>query len=105
MTREHSGPSYFTIWVYLVILVVLGVSMAIMPFNKELAVGLIFTIAFVKAVLVVRHYMHLKQVPRVLYAIAGIPVILAIAMVLSLIPDIARRMHDGPPPAADTAHH
>ena len=86
-----SGPRPFTIWVYLVILVALGVGVAFMDISKTLAVSLIFGAALVKAVLVVRHYMHLKHVPVMLYLIAGIPVVLAIAMVLTLIPDIVYR--------------
>jgi caa(3)-type oxidase subunit IV len=84
----HSGPGYVTIWVWLVVLLGAGFLVFEVDMSKTVAVTIIFGIAIVKAYLVVRHYMHLKNVPPALYAIAGIPVLLAIGMVLSLIPDI-----------------
>ncbi len=84
----HSGPGYVTIWVWLVTLLAAGMAVFFVDISKTTAILLIFGIALVKAFLVVRHYMHLKHVPPALYAIAGIPVILAIAMVLALMPDI-----------------
>ena len=89
---EHADvprPGYVTIWVWLVLLLVVGMVVFGVNIPKTTAVLLIFTIAAVKATLVARHYMHLKHQPFMLYLIAGIPVILAIAMVLTLLPDIA----------------
>jgi len=89
---EHADvprPSYVMIWLWLVLLLVVGLVVFGVPIPKTTAVLLIFGIAAVKAALVVRHYMHMKHQPVMLYVIAGIPVILAIAMILSLLPDIA----------------
>lgn len=89
---EHESNSrYFRIWIYLMFLIGLGLSVALFPFSKPAAVTVIFAIAFVKAVLVVRNFMHLKDVPLMLYVIAGLPVLLAITMAAILIPDIGFR--------------
>jgi hypothetical protein len=45
----------------------------------------------VKAILVLRNYMHLHNAPPFLYVIVTVPVLLAIAMVVTLMPDIAFR--------------
>jgi caa(3)-type oxidase subunit IV len=85
----HTGPGYVSIWVWLIVLLAAGMLVFEVHLSKTTALLLVFGIALVKAYLVVRHYMHLKDVPPALYAIAGVPVLLAIAMVLSLFPDIA----------------
>jgi caa(3)-type oxidase subunit IV len=93
----HSGPGYVTIWVWLVMLLAAGMAIFFVDISKTVAILLIFGIAVVKAFLVVRHYMHLKHVPPALYAIAGIPLLLAIAMVISLIPDIGHNYRPSTP--------
>jgi hypothetical protein len=47
----------------------------------------------VKSSLVVRHYMHVRRQPLMVYAMLCIPVILAIALMLVLLPDIGFRVH------------
>ncbi len=92
MNRAERPPvSYFTIWVWLVILIAVGLLFVALPISKLAAVAVIFTAATIKAGLVVRHYMHLRAQPVMLYAIAGVPVMLAVFMVLALVPDIAWR--------------
>ncbi len=96
---SHTGPGYVTIWVFLVVLLGAGFLVFEMGFSKTTAILLIFGIAVVKAYLVIRHYMHLKAVPPMLYAIAGVPLILAIAMVLALMPDIGHNYRPSLPAA------
>jgi caa(3)-type oxidase subunit IV len=105
MSDAHTGPGYVTIWAWLVILLLAGMGVFAVEMSKTLAVLCIFGIAFVKAYLVVRHYMHLKHVPPFLYAIAGVPLILVIAMVLSLLPDIAYNTRTPAPGAAHSTGH
>ena len=83
--------SYVAVWVWLVTLLVAGLSVVAISLSKAIALFLIFTVAVVKAALVARHYMHLRAQPLMIYAIAGIPVLLAIGMILTLMPDIAFR--------------
>ncbi|HVN83451.1 MAG TPA: cytochrome C oxidase subunit IV family protein [Candidatus Binatia bacterium] len=88
MSSTGKSVSYEAIWVWLVVLLGAGVVMLAVP-SKTLGVILIFTVATVKAVLVLRHYMHVRGQPTMVYAILAVPLLLAIAMVLTLLPDIA----------------
>ncbi|HZP43433.1 MAG TPA: cytochrome C oxidase subunit IV family protein [Candidatus Binatia bacterium] len=81
-------PSYGAIWTWLVALLVVGLFCAYLPFGKALAIFLVFSVAAVKAFLVVRHYMHLRSEGVLIYAIAGLPLLLLIGFVLTLVPDI-----------------
>jgi len=81
-------PTSTTIWIWLMLLLGLGLACAWLPFGRTTAVFAIFTVAVVKAALVLRHYMHLRSEGLLVYAIAAIPVLLVIGMTLSLVPDI-----------------
>ena len=94
--NEHRhGANPFVIWVWLIVILVAGFVVFEMGFSTGTAVVLLFSLALIKAFLVIRHYMHMYDQPLALYAIAGIPVILMIFMVVSLLPDIA--FHHIPP--------
>jgi caa(3)-type oxidase subunit IV len=88
MTAASHHPSYATIWVWLVALLFAGLVFAFLPIGKAMAIFLIFSVAAVKALLVARHYMHLKSETVLVLAIAGIPLLLLIGMALTLVPDI-----------------
>jgi cytochrome c oxidase subunit 4 len=88
MERHHTGPSYVTIWVLLMALLFAGLAVAFLPLTKGTVLLLIFEVALVKAALVARYYMHLRGEHALIYAIAGIPVVLVVGMVLTLVPDI-----------------
>lgn len=87
MSAANPPVSYGKIWVILVALVAIGVAALAIP-SKTLAVVLIFAAALVKAVIVIRHYMHLVKQPPMVYAMLGVPLLLAIMMALILTPDI-----------------
>jgi len=87
---QHSVRNV-TVWMWLVLLVAAGVAVLGIPISKTVAVVLIFSVAAVKASLVIRHFMHVRQQPLMVYAMLGIPLILAIALTLVLIPDIGFR--------------
>jgi caa(3)-type oxidase subunit IV len=101
----HTGPSYLTIWFILVAMLAAGMVVFTLGLSHMTAILLIFGIAVVKAFFVIRHYMHLKNMPPMLYVIAGVPVLLAIAMVLSLVPDIGHNYREPAPAAAEHAGH
>jgi len=84
-------PSYLAIWMWLMVLLALSLAFVVLPFSHISAVVLIFAVAAVKALLIARHYMHLREQPWMIHVIAGVPVLLVIAMALALIPDIALR--------------
>ncbi len=88
---HHNTRLYVWIWGALVALLVLGMLVFELHLSKTAALLLIFGIAAVKAVLVLRNFMHLHNVPPMLYALLVAPLLLAIGMVLTLMPDIAFR--------------
>lgn len=89
MSADKHAVGYLTIWMWLVVLLAAGVALIALPLSKTLAVVLIFAVATMKAVLVVRHYMHVRAQPVMVYAILSVPVVLAIALIFVLLPDIA----------------
>ena len=90
MTTEQARPNYVAIWVWLVVLMLAGVLITLLPLDRSAVVGLIFAVATVKAVLVALNYMHLKSESWLIYALAIVPVLLVVAMILVLFPDIVR---------------
>jgi caa(3)-type oxidase subunit IV len=91
MSHDAESPSYLTIWAWLVALLIAGLFCSVMPGGKAMAIVLIFSVAAVKAFLVARHYMHLRSETVLIYAIAGIPVLLLVGFMLALVPDIVFR--------------
>jgi len=85
---------YVTVWVLLVALLVAGLTIFTLPIPRELAVALIFSIAAVKAVLVLRNYMHLKHEHLLIYIIVAVPVLFMLGLAIALIPDLVFR-HGG----------
>ena len=77
---------YLIIWLWLVVLVGISVAAAsVLP--KFQALALIFSIAIVKALLVARNYMHLKNERPIYYAIALVPLGFVIILLFGLFPD------------------
>ncbi|MDO8433361.1 MAG: cytochrome C oxidase subunit IV family protein [Candidatus Binatus sp.] len=91
MTAENSDRSSVIIWIWLLVLLGAGMAVFKLPISRIPALVLIFGIATLKAALVLRNYMHLKSEQVLIYAIAFVPVLLAIGMALVLIPDIVFR--------------
>ena len=77
---------YLVIWLWLVALVGISAAAAsVLP--KFQALALIFSSAIVKAFLVARHYMHLKNEKPIYYAMALVPLAFVIILLFSLFPD------------------
>jgi caa(3)-type oxidase subunit IV len=83
-----SGPSHTTIWVCLLALLAAGLAVTGAPLGRAAAIGIVLAIALSKATLVIRHYMHLKVEPLLIYAIAAAPVFLVLVLVAALVPDL-----------------
>ena len=77
---------YLIIWLWLVVLVGISVAAA-SALPKIQALVLIFSIAIVKALLVARNYMHLKNEKPIYYAMALVPLAFVIILLLGLFPD------------------
>jgi caa(3)-type oxidase subunit IV len=83
----HGRPNYVAIWVWLVALLIVGLGASFVPGARGLAVALIFATAVAKALLVALNYMHLKFEPRLIYAIAIVPVLFVLVLIVALFPD------------------
>ena len=85
---ERPHPNYVAVWIWLMLLLAVSLVAVYLPFSQGLTVFLILVIALVKSVLVATYFMHLRFERRLILAIAIIPVILFIGMLLTLLPDI-----------------
>lgn len=87
-TDRAEKSAYVTIWRWLMVLAVLGIAVAALPVPKLFSLALVFGIAFLKAGLVMRDYMHLRSEPLLILAAALVPVLLVVGMTVALVPDI-----------------
>ena len=89
MSNAHRRH-YLMIWIWLLALVMVSVAAAsILP--KTQALVLIFAVAILKALLVARNYMHLKNERVIIYAIVLIPLTFVIILLFALFPDFVFR--------------
>ena len=90
----HHKVHYVMIFFTLVILTIVTVMVALHRFNNELVnVLLALLVASVKAMFVATYFMHLKFEGKLIYLILIVPIILTVALVASLIPDIGHGIH------------
>jgi len=87
MATHGTRPNYVAIWTWHVglTLVCVGLSFAFGP--RPAVVAFFFAVAVAKALLVALNYMHLKFEPRLIYAIAIVPVLFAFILTVALFPD------------------
>lgn len=81
---------YLIIWIWLVALVIVSVAAA-SALPKFQAMVLVFSVAAIKAALVARHYMHLKNETAIIYAIVLVPLAFVIILLFGLFPDFVYR--------------
>lgn len=105
--ESHGHTNYFAIWIALMVIVIGSLSTGILPVTKTVVEVILFTAAGVKAWLVIRNFMHLRNVTPWLYAIMLVPLVMAIFMIVVFIPDIGLYVWRGPlaPPAAHGEAH
>ena len=87
MTTGKAHPNYVMIWVWLVALVAASLAASLLPGGRTIAAIVIFAAAIAKALLVALNFMHLRFEPRLIYAIALVPVLFALVLALALFPD------------------
>jgi cytochrome c oxidase subunit IV len=91
ISERSQNSLYFMVWVWLVVLLAVGLSLFGLPIPREAAVALIFTVAAIKAVLVLRNYMHLRHEHFLIYLIVLVPLLFFLGLALTLIPDLVFR--------------
>ena len=80
-------PNYTAVWVWLLVLVGLGVATSLVPGARAVALFVIFATAIVKTMLVALNFMHLRFESGLIYAIALIPLIFVAILAVALFPD------------------
>lgn len=91
MASHGVRPNYVAVWGWLVALMIVGLAASFLPGTRALAVALIFATAVAKALLVALNYMHLRFEPRLIYAIAIVPVLFVLVLMVALFPDFVFR--------------
>jgi cytochrome c oxidase subunit 4 len=94
MPTGHHHPNYTAVFVWLLVLLGVGLAAGLVPGGRGVALVIVFTVAFVKALLVALNFMHLRFEPGVIYAIAGVPLLFAVILAVALLPDFV--WHAGP---------
>ncbi len=90
MMDHGHRPNYFLVWVWLMLLVIVSIAAnSVLP--RSVALLLIFTVASIKALLVVLNYMHLKYEKPLLYALAIVPILIVVVLMFALFPDFVFR--------------
>lgn len=91
MTSGRVRPNYVAVWVWLVVLMIAGVVASSLPLGKNAVIVLIFAVAATKALLVALYYMHLRFESGLIYAMAIVPLVLVLGLMLLLFPDFVFR--------------
>ena len=95
----HHQINYFAIFGILIILTIVTVAVAFLPAIAHgpewLKVLVALTIASIKAAFVAIFFMHLKFEGKMIYIIAGVPLILTVILVSALFPDIVMTLKSG----------
>ena len=86
MATDVQRPNYFIVWVWLMVLVIVSI-VASLALPKSVALVLIFSVALVKALLVILNYMHLKYEKPLLYALVIVPLLIVAVLIFALFPD------------------
>ena len=87
MTSGRAHPNYTVVFVWLLVLLGVGVTASLWPGGRGVALVVIFTTAFVKALLVALNFMHLRFETGLIYAIALVPLVFAAILAVALFPD------------------
>jgi caa(3)-type oxidase subunit IV len=87
MTVGKQHPNYTAVYLWLLGLMSLGVAASFLPGGRAFAVIVIFTIAFVKSLLVAANFMHLRFEPPAIYAFVLIPLLFLVVLAAALLPD------------------
>ncbi len=87
-TDYHGHPNYFRVLIYL--LAMLGISLAVFEFHLpvNIAITIVFVVAFWKIGLVVRNFMHLRYEHILIWVAVFAAVFILLVFFLGVFPDV-----------------
>ena len=89
MSEEHKHVNYLNIWFVLIAATVAELALAMtLQSQKLILIIVLVAIAFFKAALVAAFFMHLRLEKRTFVILVCAPLVLALVLVLSLMPDV-----------------
>jgi caa(3)-type oxidase subunit IV len=87
MSAGRTHPNYTATWIWLLVLLGVGLGASVLPGGRAVGLVVIFGTAVAKAMLVALNFMHLRFESGVIYAIALIPLVFAAILAVALFPD------------------
>jgi caa(3)-type oxidase subunit IV len=87
MTQHGKRPNYVAIWIWLIGLTIFCVALSLVFGSSAPVMVLFFGVATVKALLVALNFMHLRYESGLIYAIAIVPVVFVLGLIVALFPD------------------
>lgn len=85
---ENAHVSNFTVWLWLTGLVALTLVAAAAGLSMMATIVVVFSLSLVKAALVGWNYMHLRDEGALIWSLVLVPLVLAIGMTITFVPDI-----------------
>ncbi len=83
--QAHKHPNYWGVWVFLLVLTMMEVGVAFLPWSKELLIILLLVMAIWKALLVALYFMHLRFEGNRMRIFAVAPLPLTIIVVIAVL--------------------
>ena len=83
--QPHAHPNYWAVWVYLLVLTVLELGVAFLPWEKQWLLLALLAMAIWKALLVALFFMHLKWEGNRMRVFAIAPLQLTVIIVIAVL--------------------
>ena len=81
--QAHEHPNYWAVWGYLLVLTVLELGVAFLPWSKQVLLLLLLAMAIWKALLVALYFMHLRWEGNRMRVFAIAPLPLTVIIILA----------------------
>ena len=83
--QSHAHPNYLAVWAYLLVLTVMELGIAFLPWSKQVLLLLLLALAIWKALLVALFFMHLRWEGNRMRVFAIAPLPLTVIIVIAVL--------------------
>ena len=83
--QAHAHPNYWAVWAYLLVLTVMELAVAFLPWSKPVLLLILLVLAIWKALLVGLFFMHLRYEGNRMRIFAVAPIPLTIIIVIAVL--------------------